>query len=150
MQKNSFLLALPVLALAALTACGGGGNKTTTTTTTSATAAVSPGAMNAGAGSMSGAMANATIAPVPAGLNCGATKPVWVNPRRHVFHTATDPYYGRTKRGEYMCVQTAMAKGYHAAFIRGGGMMANPRHRKGSMGGSMSGAAAASPAPSPT
>lgn len=146
MQKNSILLALPVLALAALTACGGGSAKRSTTTTTVASPAASPAG-----GAMRGAMANATQAPVPASLHCGAVAPVWVNTSRHNYHTSADPYYGRTKHGEYMCAATAIARGYHAAGTRGSGSMRGARHHKGSsMSGAMNGAAAASPAPSPT
>jgi len=53
--------------------------------------------------------------PVPAGLNCGATKPVWVNLHTKAYHEPDSPYYGRTKSGEYMCASAAAAAGYHAA-----------------------------------
>jgi hypothetical protein len=138
MRKNRLILAVPVLALAALTACGGGKSSTTTTTTTtqSQTAAspgVSPAATAAG-GSM---MSAATQAPIPASLHCGAAAPVWVNTKRHTYHTASDPYYGKTKNGQYMCASAAVAAGYHAAGTR--------RHH-----GSMSGSMQAQPQPSPT
>ena len=63
----------------------------------------------------SAALPQANVAPVPAGLNCGATQPVWVNLHTKAWHEPGDPYYGRTKNGAYMCASDAAAKGYHAA-----------------------------------
>jgi hypothetical protein len=56
-------------------------------------------------------------APVPAGLKCKDAI-VWVNPKRHAYHDASDPYFGRTKNGEYMCRADAIAAGDHAASAR--------------------------------
>ena len=140
MRKNRLITALPILALAALTACGGGGkSSTTTSTTTQSQTAASPAA----GGSMMNAAGNAAQAPIPASLHCGATAPVWVNTKRHTYHTASDPYYGKTKSGQYMCASAAVAAGYHAAGTRG---TRGAHHRKGSMSGSMQ----AQPEPSPT
>ncbi|HET7814693.1 MAG TPA: hypothetical protein VFL13_10010 [Candidatus Baltobacteraceae bacterium] len=141
MRINRLIAAVPLLALAALTACGGGKSSTTTTTTQSQTAA-SPAATAAG-GSMTSAQANAVQAPIPASLHCGAVAPVWVNTKRHTYHTANDPYYGKTKNGQYMCASAAVAAGYHLAGSRG----TRGHHRKG---GSMSGSMQAQPEPSPT
>lgn len=56
-------------------------------------------------------------APIPKGLNCkGAV--VWVNTTRKTYHESGDPYYGRTKHGEYMCMAAANAAGYHLAGTR--------------------------------
>jgi len=141
MKKSAMFLAVPVLALAALTACGGGSKSTTSTTTTQNQAAASPAASPAG-GSMTGGMAAGAAAPVPASLHCGATAPVWANSKSHVYHTSTDPLYGKTKHGQYMCAQTAVAQGYHAAGPRGA-MPGSKRHHK-------SGSMMALPQPSPT
>lgn len=109
---------VPILALAVLAACGGGKQSTTTATTQNqgaASAAASP------------AMAARGAASNPSSLHCGATAPVWANPKSHVYHTSSDPLYGKTKHGEYMCVQTARAQGYHAA---GGAMRGGKHHKK--------------------
>ncbi len=52
---------------------------------------------------------------VPAGLKCGAVKPVWVNLNTKSYHTSDDPYYGKTKNGKYECPAQAVTDGYHAA-----------------------------------
>jgi hypothetical protein len=69
------------------------------------------GSMAAGAGS---AMAGA-VAAIPADLNCGAVKPVWVNPKTKVYHEPSDPLYGKTKHGKYMCPADAAKAGFHKA-----------------------------------
>ena len=53
-------------------------------------------------------------APVPRGLNCKGPI-VWVNMNRKTYHESDDPYYGRTRHGEYMCQAAANAAGYHMA-----------------------------------
>ena len=142
MRSRLLSFVLTALAAAALIACSGG-NKgsnsttTTTTTTTQSSPAASPAAAPAGspaaspmatAGTMRSAksgMLNATPAPIPAGLNCGAQGPVWVNTRSHVYHIASDPTYGRTRRGQYMCLRQAINAGNRAAGTHhGGGAMA--------------------------
>jgi len=64
---------------------------------------------------------NATVAAVPASLNCAGDTVVWATPKRHVYHLSNDPYYGRTHSGRYMCMQQARSQGYHAAGARSGG-----------------------------
>ena len=138
MQKPSLFLFVPILALAALTACGG--NKSTdTTTTTQNQPAAAPSANAMGGGAMSGA-----VAPVPATLHCGATAPVWANTKSHAYHLASDPLYGKTKHGQYMCASTAVAQGYHPAGSKAGGAMNGGHHHN------KSGAMQAQPQPSPT
>jgi hypothetical protein len=39
---------------------------------------------------------------------------VWVNTKSHVYHTADDKYYGKTKVGDYECLSKAIAAGAHA------------------------------------
>jgi hypothetical protein len=115
----------------ALTACGGGSsssdNSADNSAANTAANAAAPAASDAGGG-MSSAMGDTSgVAAVPASLNCGAVKPVWVNLNTKVYHEPSDPYYGKTKHGEYLCPSVAKKDGYHRA---GGG---------GSMSGSMSG-----------
>ncbi|MDQ6931107.1 MAG: hypothetical protein M3126_10650 [Candidatus Eremiobacteraeota bacterium] len=121
---NSRIFTAVLLALA-IAGCGGGKSTTTTTTTNGATPVSETQRENA-------ALPQGAMAPVPAGLNCGATKPVWANAHTKAYHEAGDPYYGRTKRGQYMCASAAAAQGYHAA---GTGHMSNA-NSNGSMGGS--------------
>jgi hypothetical protein len=57
----------------------------------------------------------ASLAPIPAKLSCDEQEPVWVNTRRGIYHVAGDPFYGRTKRGTYMCKKDALRAGYRRA-----------------------------------
>lgn len=57
----------------------------------------------------------------PAGAATTAAKPgggkgqVWVNKETKVFHCQGSRYYGKTRKGEFMPQQTAIADGYHQA-----------------------------------
>lgn len=45
---------------------------------------------------------------------CGADAVVWANASgSKAWHVSGDKYYGRTKRGAYMCRQAAQQAGYH-------------------------------------
>ena len=44
----------------------------------------------------------------------GGAGKVWVNTKSNVYHCATDRYYGKTKKGEYMSEGEAKAKGARA------------------------------------
>jgi hypothetical protein len=138
-SKPSSLFVAALAVTLVLTGCGGGkksSNATTTTNAVAASPAVSPG----GAGESSyGGVGAATAQPVPANLHCGAVAPVWANTRTHVYHVSSDPLYGRTMHGEYICPQTAASEGYHKA-----GSGSSKRHHRS--GGSMM---QAQPSPSP-
>ena len=119
--RNQLVCALLVVSMAA---CGGGSQSSISAEPSSSAGAMSTsGAMSAASvGALGGSMA----APVPADLNCGAVQPVWVNQRSHTYHEPSDPLYGRTKHGEYMCPSAAVKAGYHRAsgkhHYHGGGM----------------------------
>jgi hypothetical protein len=46
---------------------------------------------------------------------CGSQPVVWGNTSSHVLHAADSQYYGKTKRGAYMCQSAAEQAGYHMA-----------------------------------
>ena len=45
--------------------------------------------------------------------HCPADTVVWVNTSSKAIHMAGDKYYGKTKKGAYMCEKNAIAAGYH-------------------------------------
>jgi hypothetical protein len=48
--------------------------------------------------------------------SCRSGDPVvWVNTSTHVYHLQGDPYYGKTKSGNYACESAAEASGAHAS-----------------------------------
>jgi trimeric autotransporter adhesin len=147
------------IVLCSLAACGSGSNSASTAASAAASdvnaaasaaapaaasaASAAGSAMSDAAGAAAGAMsamANKVAAAVPASLHCGAVPPVWVNPKSHAYHEPSDPLYGKTKSGSYMCASAAVAAGYHKA---GGGKW---RHHKGMKDDMMQG----SPAPAAT
>jgi len=84
---------------------------------------------NAGGSPQPGSTANAAATP-----NCNGQSPVWTIAGAKVYLLPDDPHYGNTKRGSYMCLSNAQAKGYRHA--RGYGRQQQPRQH-----------GAASPAP---
>ncbi len=116
------MLYIGVALAVALTACGGGKSQSTNANTYGRTTT-----NNSANG---GSTAGTSTAAVPSSLHCGAVSPVWANERTHVYHVASDPYYGRTKHGAYMCPQQAAREGYHAAGASGSGSMHGGHHRK--------------------
>ena len=105
--RNQLVCALLAIVFAGCS--GGGGNQSSSAQPSSSTGAMST------QGAMSAATPGAMAAAIPSSLNCGAVQPVWVNKRSHVYHEPTDPLYGRTKHGEYMCPAAAVKAGYHKA-----------------------------------
>jgi hypothetical protein len=105
-----FSAAISIALFLALTACGGGSSDNSSDN--SSANAASGGAMSA-ASAMPTDPGGAAV--IPASLHCGAVKPVWVNTSTRVYHEQADPYYGKTKHGEYMCPSTAKKDGYRAA-----------------------------------
>jgi|HubBroStandDraft_3_1064219.scaffolds.fasta_scaffold1098845_1 hypothetical protein len=112
------------LALISLTACGGG--KSSNSSNTSANSAATNAPMSAASGAM-GSMANGAMGAANGTVpNCGAVTAVWVNLNSKAYHEAGDPYYGKTKHGEYLCPSQAKAQGFHPA----GGSTMTTHHRK--------------------
>lgn len=101
--------------------CGGGGSGGGQNAANSAATAAGQ-AMNGAGQAMNGAAGQA--APIPANLDC-KSQVVWVNLNTHVYHEQGDPWYGRTKNGQYMCMAAANARGYHLAGGANGGSMTN-------------------------
>ena len=141
MRSKLLSFAFVALAAALIAGCGGGKSSSSGTTSTAASAPASPatvvGSPEASAGAMAPQAGARPQVPVPVTLHCGGQPPVWTNPRSHAYHLSTDPLYGRTKRGTYMCMRDAVSAGYHAA-----GAMRH--HGKSSANGAM-----AQPSPSP-
>ena len=130
-MKNRIASVLLVATTAlSLAACGG--HSSTTQQTTDGVATATP-ATEAQREAAALPMKNAAV--VPADVHCGAAAPVWVNMRSKAYHMAGDPYYGRSKHGQYMCSAQATAAGYHLAgnhhHMESGGMMhSNGTYRK--------------------
>jgi hypothetical protein len=136
MKKSSLVAAsFFALALIGLTACGG--NKSANNAANAAASAAGNAANTAssaasGAAGSMGSMAKEAMGRMPAASgtipDCGAVKAVWVNLNSKAYHEPGDPYYGKTKHGEYLCPSQAKAQGFHPA---GGGTMST-HHSKSS------------------
>ncbi|MGZ3527545.1 MAG: hypothetical protein ACXVAO_07555 [Vulcanimicrobiaceae bacterium] len=124
---------IALLASVALAGCGGGKSTNTTATTTTQSSAAPQAVPTTEAQREAAALPQSVMEPVPAALNCGAVKPVWVNLRTKAYHEPADPYYGRTKYGKYMCPSAAQAAGFHPAGRKNGSSSMN-----GAMNGSTS------------
>lgn len=85
----------------------------------SATANPSPSiAANAPIGGVNAsgeAMAPGTLATVPPKLICVTSRPVWIDTATHRYHVSSDPAYGRTSHGKYVCLPQAKKDGYTQA-----------------------------------
>jgi hypothetical protein len=112
-----FGASLALVAAAFVAACSG--NQAPVNTGTVPPATPMAGMQN------TGMMAKA--AAIPKGLHCKG-EIVWVNMKKKTWHEPSDPWYGRTMHGQYMCKAAAEAAGYHAA-----GMKHEPKAMQGAM-----------------
>lgn len=115
--RISFGLCLALIAAGFLAACSG--NQTPVSTGTVAPATPMSGMQNS--------MPMGKPAAIPKSLKCKG-EIVWVNMTKKTYHAASDPWYGRTKHGQYMCKAAAIEAGYHAA-----GMHSSKTMMKGAM-----------------
>lgn len=56
-----------------------------------------------------------TAASAAATPDCNGQSPVWAVAGAKVYLTSGDRRYGKTKRGEYLCLSQALAEGYRHA-----------------------------------
>ena len=103
-----------VCAVTILAGCGGGGSGSGSSPTATPGTMAMPAATTE-AQREKGTLPLAQAAPVPAGMQCSGDVMVWVNLKSKAYHDSTDPYFGRTKNGKYMCKTDAVNAGYHAA-----------------------------------
>jgi hypothetical protein len=109
------------------TANGGPANTGAASTGSASTGANSTGANSTGANStgVPGARTSSARA-VPSGRgqfsteaaarrSCPSDTVVWANSSSKTLHLSGDRYFGKTKRGAFMCQREAMQAGYHVA-----------------------------------
>ena len=110
MQWNRFAACAAIAFVMALTAaCGKGGGESAPQNNATYAPPASP--MTAVQKEIA-ALPMSQLVPVPKGMRC-KDELVWVN--KKTYHESGDPYYGRTKHGEYMCKAAAEAAGDHLA-----------------------------------
>lgn len=91
-------------------------------------------------GSCSGNKSGGGASPQPSGANgttaapnavatpdCQGESPVWVLPRVKVYLLPDERHYGKTRRGEYMCLKDAEEQGYRPARHPGGALHGHHR-----------------------
>jgi hypothetical protein len=116
------ILSVFIIALLALTGCGG--NKASNAASNAAKAAATAASDAGSAASNAMQSAGQAVTGDKTPPNCGAVSAVWVNLRSKVYHEPSDPKYGKTKHGEYLCPSAAKAQGFRPA----GGMRAGKHH----------------------
>jgi hypothetical protein len=68
---------------------------------------------NTAASAHAGATAQQFKTETDAKSACGGQPVVWANTSSHVLHASGTRYYGKTKKGAYMCQSSAEQAGYH-------------------------------------
>ena len=114
------LLAAPVFALGQTTAPAPAGRPAAPLATTPSTAPITTPAPSTAApitrrGTTAAAAAAGSADEATAKQKCGADPVVWGNPSSKVYHTSASRYFGKTKKGSYMCQKDADAAGFHAS-----------------------------------
>ncbi len=128
-MKRLFSIFAALAAAATLAACGGkaaSDNNTASAAMQNASNTATSAMGDTSGSGTSGAMGGAQVPTI----NCGAVKPVWVNLTSKAYHEPNDPYYGKTKHGQFMCPSEAKKEGYHPA--GGGSMESSGKHHKNS------------------
>ncbi|HEY7981879.1 MAG TPA: hypothetical protein VID19_10390 [Candidatus Eremiobacteraceae bacterium] len=113
--QRFFSILAAVCSAAVVAGCGGGGSSGSSSATATPGAAAAMPAATTEAQRERGSLPLAQAAPVPQGLQCSGDVMVWVNLKSKAYHDSTDPFFGRTKNGKYMCKTDAVNAGYHAA-----------------------------------
>ena len=107
LSRNSLILS--VVLVAAIAAGCGGGSQSSSSQASSAPSATTEAQRE------QAALPSTQMQPVPRDIGCTGDDVVWVNMNTKSYHEPSDPYYGRTKNGKYMCKAAADAAGYHLA-----------------------------------
>jgi hypothetical protein len=83
-------------------------------TTTTAPATTAPAAPSSGTAQTANLSANQFSTEAAAKAHCPSDTVVWANTGgSKAYHLSGDRYYGKTKRGAYMCQKDAEQSGYH-------------------------------------
>ena len=105
-RRSTFVSLL--IAAAVVAGCGGGSQSSSSQATAAPMATTETQREQA-------ALPASAMQPVPKDLGCSGADVVWVNMKTKSYHGSTDPFFGRTKNGKYMCKAAADAAGYHMA-----------------------------------
>lgn len=117
-MRKTAILSILAVALFALVACGGNKSSNANSGSSSSSGADQSVASSAPMEQQGGDQGGAQGAAAGSIPNCGAVQAVWANLKSRVYHEPSDPLYGKTRHGEYLCPAEAKAQGFRPA---GGG-----------------------------